>query len=94
MSLTDNISKPAPQWFRITKKVLANAENLVIGVLLITGHGDNSQAMLIYKVVSSFVMSTLDSILTNGQEYAQAGTTQALENVTNLPAATAIEKHT
>lgn len=94
MAIQDNLSKPAPRWFRITKKIVAYTENTVLGFLLINGHGEGSQAMLYYKLGSSFVMNILESILSNGQEYAPAGATEALQNVTNLPVEQAIKKNT
>lgn len=91
---TSNSGRPAPRWFRITKKIWSNTENLVIGVLLVTGHTDNSLSLLIFKLASSFVKDTLESVMSNGEEYAPAGATQALVNATNQPVAEAIKQNT
>jgi len=65
------LNKPAPKWYRITKKVWSNTENLVIGILLITGHTDSSISLLIFKLVSSFIKDNLDTILVSDtEEYA------------------------
>jgi hypothetical protein len=62
------LNQPAPKWYRITKKVWSNAENLFIGVWLATGHMQDAPAMLVFKVCSSFVKDTLDSILVSDTE--------------------------
>ncbi len=63
-----NIAKPAPKWFRITKKIWALTENTVLAVLLATGHTDSGGAMIIYKIASSYVQNILDSILASETE--------------------------
>jgi len=66
------LNSPAPKWYRITKKVWSNTENLVIGILLITGHTDSSIALLVFKLISSFIKDNLDTILVSDtEEYAQ-----------------------
>lgn len=62
------LNQPAPKWYRITKKVWSNTENLVIAILLICGYTDSSLALLIFKVSSSFVKDTLDTIMVSDSE--------------------------
>ena len=64
----DNSGKRAPRWFRILKKVLANTENTVLAILLIMGYSAESQAFLIYKIASSFLMNNLDTLLATDEE--------------------------
>jgi len=71
------LNKPAPKWYRITKKVWSNAENLFIGVWLATGHLQDSPTLLVFKLISSFVKDNLDSILVSEtEEYAPKSTPQ------------------
>ena len=66
------LSKPAPRWYRITKKVWSNAENLFIGVWLATGHVQDSTILLVFKLISSFIKDNLDTILvSDSEEYVQ-----------------------
>ena len=66
------LNKPAPKWYRITKKIWSNAENLFIGIWLATGHVQDSPTLLVFKLVSSFVKDNLDTILvSDSEEYAQ-----------------------
>lgn len=81
-------NKPAPRWYRITKKIWSNTENLVLAILLIYGHGEGSFQLIIFKISSSFLKENLDTLLSNGEEYAPAGTVQTLANVTNTPVET------
>ena len=72
MSLSlSNTGKKAPRWFRILKKVLANTENTVLGILLIMGYTAEAPAFLIYKIASSYVMNNLDTLLVADEEEAK-----------------------
>ncbi len=82
MALLSNINKPAPRWYRITKKIWATAENIFMGIWLLTGHMQDSLTMLIFKLCSSQLKDLLESIMYNGQEYAPAGANEALKTVT------------
>lgn len=77
-----SINKPAPRWFRITKKLINNITNFTIGILLITGHGEGSLVMLIIKLSQSFVMETLDTFMSNGEVYALENTQTETVTVT------------
>ena len=79
---TSNINKPAPRWFRVTKKIWSTTENTVIAILLLSGHADQSFPMLLFKIGSSYLKDVLDSVMTNGEEYAPSGTTQQLQQLT------------
>lgn len=78
---------PSPRWYRITKRVWVAVENIFIGVWLVTGHTDSSTTLLIFKIISSQVKDALDGILTNGQEYAPAGSQEALKVMTGASTA-------
>lgn len=64
----DFVSKPSPKWYRITKKIWSNAENLFIGIWLASGHLQDSPTLLIFKLISSFVKDNLDTILVSESE--------------------------
>lgn len=81
-----NINKPAPRWFRITKKILSNLINLTMGVLLLLGYGDSSLVLLIIKLGQSFLMDTLDTFLSNGEVYAREDTVTATATFTKTAA--------
>lgn len=87
MSLFNSFNVPSPRWYRITKKIWSNAENLFIGIWLATGHLNDSPTLLIFKLCSSFIKDNLDTILTNGTEYAPAGATEALKLATGAETA-------
>lgn len=69
-----SVSKPAPRWFRITKKLINNITTFTIGILLLIGYGSDSLTLLIIKLSQSFIMDTLDTFISNGEVYAQAET--------------------
>lgn len=81
MAVFSNFNVPAPRWFRITKKIWSNAENLFIGIWLATGHVQDSPTLLIFKIASSFLKDSIDTFITNGTEYAPAGTSEALVSI-------------
>lgn len=62
-------NKPAPVWLRKGKKVFSNLENLVIGILLLTGFTNDSLVLLIIKLSSNFVLENLEILFGNGQVY-------------------------
>lgn len=81
MPLLKSINMPAPRWYRITKKAWATGENIFIGIWLLTGHTQDSLPLLIFKLVSSQLKDLLESIMSNGEEYAPAGAKEALLNM-------------
>lgn len=70
MALRENIKKPAPRWFRLTKKIFALTINTVMTVLLLLGYGSESFILLVIKLSESYLMNLLDTILSNGEVYA------------------------
>lgn len=79
-----NAKKPAPSWYRKFNAVFGNSETLTITILMASGHSD--PAILLYiKLGSSFIRTNLGVILANGEEYAQAGSTQAIEDANISP---------
>lgn len=78
----DSRNKPAPRWFRITKKLLSNTINFTMALLLLLGYTDSSLLMLVIKLSQSFVMDQLETLMSNGEVYAQANTLEVLATVT------------
>jgi len=68
-----NVKQPAPRWFRITKKLVAWGTNLTLAICMVYLPED-SKTLLVIKLVQSSVMELLDSVLANGEVYAQAET--------------------
>lgn len=66
--MAEFLNKPAPKWYRITKKVWSNVENLFIAIWLTTGHLQDSPTLLIFKLISSFIKDNLDTILVSESE--------------------------
>lgn len=63
-------NKPAPKWYRITKSIWGQTENLVIAIWMIYQPAD-SPVLLVFKLCSSFIKETLDIFLvSNTEEYA------------------------
>ena len=69
-----SVGKPSPRWFRITKKLVNNLTNFAIALLMIVGHRADDITLLIIKLAQSFVMDTLDTLMSNGEVYAVADT--------------------
>ncbi len=63
-----SFNKPAPKWYRVTKKIWSNTENFVIALLLMTGHSAESLGFLIFKLSSSFIKDNLDTLLVSDSE--------------------------
>lgn len=63
--------KPAPRWFRLTKKILSLTLNTVITGLLILGYTNDSLILLFIKLGESYLMNLLDTLLSNGEIYSQ-----------------------
>jgi len=70
----DSYKRPAPRWFRLTKKISALTINTVMLVLLAMGYSSESMIMLIIKLGESYLMNLLDTILSNGEVYAPEDT--------------------
>jgi hypothetical protein len=66
---TKNIGRPAPRWFRITKRVvyLAQAGGIFAGVL--TRFGITAEDQLLIVGVITIVMEALGGALANGEDY-------------------------
>jgi cytochrome c oxidase assembly protein Cox11 len=72
MSVTispNNIHRPAPRWFRKTKKALTLLSDTACVMLLALGHADNSLLMLICRIGISGVLQSVEALLANGEEY-------------------------
>ena len=66
----DGYKKPAPRWFRLTKKILSLTLNTVITALLILGYTNDSLILLFIKLGESYLMNLFDTLLSNGEVYA------------------------
>lgn len=66
----NSYKKPAPRWFRLTKKIVSLTLNTVILVLLALGYSSESVLMLLIKIGESYLGNLFDTILSNGEVYA------------------------
>lgn len=66
---TTNLSKPAPRWFRKTKRAVTVLADTAVIMLLATGHQENSIIMLWCRVGISGILTALESFLANGEDY-------------------------
>ena len=64
-----NLNKPAPRWFRRTKKAVTNLCDTAVIMLLAMGYADNSFAMLCIRTGVSGVLSAAEAFIANGEEY-------------------------
>ena len=93
MAAFKNTTAPAPKWYRNANKIYGNTETFGLALLLVLGYGEDSKLLLIIKLTSSFIRGQLDIWLTSGEEYAPAGATEALVNVTQQTATEAIKEN-
>ena len=66
-----NFNLPSPRWFRVLKKVVSWGTNLAIGLLMIL-YPDNTQMLLVIKLVQSSTMELFDSLMANGEVYSES----------------------
>lgn len=66
-----NTSKPAPRWFRRTKKAVTILSDTAVIILLALGHAENSLAMLLIRVGLSGLLTAMESLLANGEDYTK-----------------------
>lgn len=59
-----NINKPAPKWFNILNRLFSPTENTIMLILLALGYTEHTLAMVVYKIVSGYLRSVLDIVLT------------------------------
>ena len=66
---TKNIGRPAPRWYRITKRCIyiAQAGGMVTGLL--TRFGMSAEDQLLLGGCVTLVMEMLGAILANGEDY-------------------------
>lgn len=65
--IISNIKKPAPKWFRILNRIWSPTENTVIVILLALGYTNESLAMLLIKVGSSYGRTLLEAVLVESE---------------------------
>ena len=87
------INSPAPKWFRTFNRVYENSETFIITLLMVSGKSADAPLLLYIKLISTFVRTNLALILTGGEEYAPAGATEALVNVTGQSPSEAIKEN-
>ncbi len=66
----NNASKPAPRWYRKFKKIWTNTENTILA-LLVFKYPAESPVFLIIKIVSSYIIENLDTLIANGEQYVK-----------------------
>lgn len=66
-----NVGRPAPRWFRKTKKAISILTDTAIVMLLAMGHKDNSVLMLWCRVGIGGLLTAFEEILANGEEYTK-----------------------
>jgi hypothetical protein len=72
-----NGSKPAPRWFRKTKRALTILADTAVIMMLSMGFAENSFIMLWCRVGLSGVLMALETILANGEDYVEVTPTDA-----------------
>lgn len=58
-----NFDRPAPRWFRKTKKSITILSDSAVVMLLAMGYGENSMAMLIARVAVSGVLNSIEAFI-------------------------------
>ncbi|NCT92956.1 MAG: hypothetical protein GXC72_00905 [Chitinophagaceae bacterium] len=67
----ENTKKPAPRWFRKTKRAAEMLSDTAIVMLISMGYAENSLVMLWLRVGLSGILNTLEMVLANGEEYTK-----------------------
>lgn len=67
----NNANKPAPKWFRKFKSIFTHTENTVILLLLAKGYTSESFTILCIKLLTSWLLETMSTILANGEMYSK-----------------------
>ena len=62
-NLIERANKPAPAWFRKTKKALTLLSDTAVVILLAMGFAENSLLMLCLRVGLSGVLQALEAVL-------------------------------
>lgn len=64
------MNRPAPRWFRISKRLINNTSTFSIAILMLMGHRADDTTLLIIKLSLSFLVEQLETFLSNGEVYA------------------------
>lgn len=90
-----SVNQPSPVWYRRAKRVIGLLSGPTVLAFVQIFNPTEHVIAVIGQIIAFLptVLELISSALTNGQEYAQTGTTQALENVTGQSAEKAIEIH-
>lgn len=96
MADISNASKPAPRWYRKAKRIIGLLSGPTFFAFVQIFNPTDKQLAGLGQVIAFLptVLEVFNIILTNGEEYAPAGATQALVNATNQPVAEAIKQNT
>ena len=84
----NNANKPAPKWFRKSKKALSILSDTTVVILLAMGHSESSLLMLILRIGLSGALEALETMLANGEVYVNTGslnTPVIINEVATLP---------
>lgn len=73
---TQNAAKPAPKWFRKLKTATGYIVDGVLTFMLATGHTENSVTMLALRIGYGRLMSALEALLANGEDYKPSDDSQ------------------
>lgn len=65
-----NIAKPAPRWFRITKKIVYGVFATALFGSVLQRFGVSGDDVSLISATLITVMETLGSVLANGEDYA------------------------
>lgn len=65
----NNVNKPAPRWFRKLKRATTILSDTAVVMLLSMGYTDNSLIILWCRVGLSGILTALEAILANGEDY-------------------------
>ena len=65
----NNVNKPAPRWFRKLKRATTILSDTAVVMLLSMGYADNSLIILWCRVGLSGILTALEAILANGEDY-------------------------
>lgn len=73
-TIFENAHKPAPRWFRKLKRALTILSDTAVVMLLSMGQAENSLPILYCRVGLSGLLTALEVILANGEEYTEKTT--------------------
>jgi hypothetical protein len=69
---TSNFNKPAPRWYRVTKRIvyLITSSGITTGTLTRFGIPESDQLLIMGWLI--FLMEVISVVLANGEEYSKS----------------------